>query len=205
MRIAIAIIATAVLLAVIAGVALIYSGAYYVGADRPHWAVTSWLLNEARSRSIRAHAAGIVVPPGLDDRAKILVGVTHFDEHCVVCHGAPGVPPGDIGKGLYPRPPDLTAAARFYTPGELFWIVKHGIRMSGMPAWGDDHIDAELWATVAFLEELTELSAQDYANLIAESRAQSGHHHERQETQPQPGMAQPPGVSDRDHPAVQHH
>jgi cytochrome c553 len=204
MRNTIAGVAAAIVLAVIAGVAVVYSGAYYVGADQPHWSVTVWLLNEARIRSIRSHAAGITVPPGLDDRAKILVGVTHFAEHCVVCHGAPGVPPDDIGKGLYPRPPDLAGAARFYTPSELFWIIKHGIKMSGMPAWAD-HSDEELWATVAFLEELTELSAQDYAKLVAESMAQGGHHHEVHEAQPQPGVAQPPGGLDRNQPAGHQH
>jgi cytochrome c553 len=203
MRTAIASVATAIVLAVIAGVTVIYSGAYYVGADQPHWSMTSWLLNEARFRSIRSHAAGIIVPPGLDDRAKILVGVTHFAEHCVVCHGAPGVPPDDIGKGLYPRPPDLAGVARFYTPGELFWIIKHGIKMSGMPAWADDHSDDELWATVAFLEELTELSAQDYAKLVAASQVQGRHHHEGHEAQPQSG--QPSGAADHDHPAGHQH
>jgi hypothetical protein len=204
MRSVAATIAVVIVLIILAGAVFIYSGAYYVGADHPHWFMTSWLLNEARNRSIRSHAAGIIVPCGLDDRAKILAGVTHFDEHCAECHGAPGVPPGDIGKGLYPRPPNLAAAARFYTPGELFWILKHGIRMSGMPAWGDDHSDDELWATVAFLEELTELSAQEYAKLIAASQAQGGHHHEGHEAQPQP-EAQPLGGPDRDQPAGHHH
>jgi hypothetical protein len=203
MRSVVATIAAAIVLIILAGAVFIYSGAYYVGADHPHWFMTSWLLNEARNRSIRSHAAGIIVPRGLDDRAKILAGVTHFDERCVVCHAAPGVPPGDIGKGLYPRPPNLAAAARFYTPGELFWIIKHGIRMSGMPAWGDDHSDDELWATVAFLEELTELSALDYAKLIAVSRAEGGHHHEIHGQPPEP--APQPAEKDHDHPPEHHH
>src|SRR5438477_4976539 len=92
-----------IVLAVLAAPALVYSGTYYVGADRPHWSVTAWLLNEARDRSIRAHAAGIAVPAGLDDPARITAGVSHYDEHCAVCHGAPGVERGDVAEGLYPR------------------------------------------------------------------------------------------------------
>src|SRR5437764_9154665 len=157
MRSVIATVAAVVVLFALAGAVLVYSGAYYVGADQPHWSLTSWLINEARDRSIRAHASGIAVPAGLDDPARITAGVTHYEEHCVVCHGAPGVERGYLAEGLYPRPPILAEAARFYTPGELFWILKHGIRMTGMPAWGD-HSDDELWATVAFLRKLVEMS-----------------------------------------------
>jgi cytochrome c553 len=203
MRSVITTLAAVVVLIVLAGIAFVYSGAYYVGADRPHLSVTSWLLNEARNRSIRSHAAGITVPPGLDDRAKILVGVTHFAEHCVVCHGAPGVERGDITEGLYPRPPNLADAARFYTPGELFWIIKHGIRMSGMPFWGD-HSDDELWATVAFLGKLPGMTEQEYGKLVAASRAQGRHRHEGHEAQPQPGTVQPPEGPDHDQPAGHH-
>jgi len=197
MRSVIATVAAVVVLFALAGAVLLYSGAYYVGADQPHWSLTSWLINEARNRSIRAHASGIAVPAGLDDPARITAGVTHYAEHCVVCHGAPGVERGDLAEGLYPRPPNLADAARVYRPGELFWIVKHGIRMTGMPAWGD-HGDDELWATVALIEKLPGMTEQDYAKLVAGSRAQ-GRHHEDQEAVPQPGAAQQPGGSDHDH------
>ena len=137
MRNVITIIAALVVLAVVAGAVVIYSGAYYVGADKPHWSITTWLLKQARDRSIRVHASGIAVPASLDDRAKILAGVSHYAEHCAVCHGAPGVQRGDMAEGLYPQPPNLADAARAYSPGELFWIVKHGIRMTGMLSWGE--------------------------------------------------------------------
>src|SRR5258708_34211190 len=95
MRSVIATLAAVVVLIVLAGTAFIYSGAYYVGADRPHWPVTSWLLDQARIRSIRAHAAGIAVPVELDDQAKILAGLTHFTDHCVAVDAPPGVPHTD--------------------------------------------------------------------------------------------------------------
>jgi mono/diheme cytochrome c family protein len=163
-------------LVLIAGAVFLFSGLYDVSATAPHWRITHWILETARVRSIEAHAAGIAVPPGLDAPAKILIGTEHFAAHCAVCHGAPGVPRGDIAHGLYPRPPDLAAADNHYSDAELFWILKHGIKMSGMPAWSD-HSDDELWATVAFLKKLPRLSEQDYAALVTASMAHAGHHH----------------------------
>src|SRR5215831_9343628 len=138
----------AVLVVALGASTLIYAGIYNVATTEPHWPVTAWLLETARTRSVKVHAAGIQVPPGLDDPAKVLVGVEHYAAHCAVCHGAPGVPKGDIAAGLYPQPPNLAKTVPRYTPAELFWIVKHGIKMTGMPAWSD-HSDDELWATVA--------------------------------------------------------
>jgi mono/diheme cytochrome c family protein len=63
-------------------------------------------MDATRVRSIKLHAAGIAAPPGLDDPANVFVGIEHFAAHCAVCHGAPGVPKGDIARGLYPSPPD---------------------------------------------------------------------------------------------------
>jgi mono/diheme cytochrome c family protein len=132
--------------------------------------VTTWLLEPARTRSIETHSAGIQVPPGLDDPEKVLIGVDHYAPQCAVCHGAPGVPKGDIARGLYPPPPDMAKAAPFYSPAGLFWIVKHGIKVTGMPAWSD-HSDDELWTTVACLEKLPGMSEQEYATLVTASLA----------------------------------
>ena len=79
---------------------------------------------------------------------------------------------------------NLANATRIYTPSELFWIIKHGIRMTGMPSWGD-HTDGELWATVAFIEKLPGITDQDYAKLLTVSRAQGGHRHEGHEALPE--------------------
>ena len=176
MRTVIASLLIAALLAVLGAGAVIYAGRYDIGATAPHWRMTSWLLETARTRSIKAQAAGIAVPPGLDDPEKLAIGVGHYATHCAVCHGAPGVPKGDIGQGLYPPPPDLAKTAPFYSPAELFWIVKHDIKITGMPSWSD-HSDDELWATVAFVEKLPGVSEQDYARLIMASMAHGGGHH----------------------------
>jgi mono/diheme cytochrome c family protein len=176
MRRVIASILIAGFVVVLGGFTFVCSGLYDVAATAPHWAVTRWALETARTRSIKAHAAGIEAPSGLDDPAKILIGVEHFAAHCAVCHGAPGVPKGDIARGLYPAPADLGKAVLLYSPGELFWILKHGIKMTGMPSWSD-HSDEELWATVAFVQKLPSMTEQDYAKLVMGSIAQGGHQH----------------------------
>src|SRR5580704_5101143 len=166
----------AALVVLLSGFVVIYAGVYDVSATAPHWPVTRWVMETARIRSIKAHAAGIRLPLGFDDPAKIPIGVEHFAAHCAVCHGAPGVPRGDIAQGLYPPPPDLAKTARLYSSAELFWIVKHGIKMTGMPAWSD-HSDSELWATVAFIKKLPDISEQDYAKLVMANMAHGTQHH----------------------------
>ena len=158
----------------IGGAVFVYSGVYDIGATAPHLRITHWVIETARVRSIKAHAAGIAAPPGLDDPARIPMGSEHFAAHCAVCHGAPGVPKGDIARGLYPQPPDLAVTAKTYSDGELFWILKHGIKMTGMPAWAD-HSDDELWATVAFIHKLHGMTEQDYARLVMQSMQGGGH------------------------------
>jgi mono/diheme cytochrome c family protein len=175
MRTVIASLLFAALLAVLGAVAVIYAGMYDIAATSPHWRMTSWLLEAARTRSIKVQAAGIAVPPGLDDPARLVIGVGHYAAHCAVCHGAPGVPKGDIAHGLYPPPPDLAKTAPLYSPTELFWIVKHGIKMTGMPAWSD-HSDEEIWATVDFLQKLPGMSEREYAELLMAGMAHGGHH-----------------------------
>ncbi len=97
----------AALIALLSGVVVIYTGVYDMGATAPHWPVTTWLLTAARIRSVKEHAAAIQTPPALDDPRKLLIGVGHYAAHCAICHGAPGVPKGEIAQGLYPAPPDL--------------------------------------------------------------------------------------------------
>jgi mono/diheme cytochrome c family protein len=140
-------------------------------------------------RSIKAHAADIEAPPGLDDPAKILIGVAHFAAHCAVCHGAPGVPQGEMARGLNPLPPDLGKTVPLLSSAEIFWVLKHGIRMTGMPAWSH-HSDEELWATVAFLQKLPGMNEEDYGKLVMGTM--------------QPGGGHQHGGGTEDHPADNH-
>jgi mono/diheme cytochrome c family protein len=159
------------------------------GRNRSALAGDTLVLETARTRSIKAHAASIQAPSGLDDPAQILTGIEHFAAHCALCHGAPGVPKGDIGQGLYPPPPDLAKATQPYNPAELFWIV-NGVKMTGMPAWAD-HSDEELWAVVAFIKKLPGISEQDYARLVMASVARGGPHHHGGSEEGRPAPTKP--------------
>jgi mono/diheme cytochrome c family protein len=180
-----------VVLFIVGGLVFIYSGYFNVAASEPHSSITRWVLETARTRSIKVHAADIEVPPGLDDPAQLLIGTEHFAAHCAICHGAPGVSKGEMADGLNPQPPDLAHSSEHYTPSELFWIVKHGIKMTGMPAWGD-HSDDELWATVAFIRKLPEMTTEDYAKLVAQVVSHGGQHHPAaHDAHPEPRTEQP--------------
>jgi len=172
------------------GSAVVFGGVYDVGATSSHWPVTYWLFDQARVNSIKSHARGIVAPTNLAQESRIIGGISHFATHCASCHSAPGVPAEEIAEGMYPKPPSLTDSAKRYTPSELFWIVKNGIKMSGMPSW-NDHGDEKLWNIVAFLEKLPNMDAQTYQDLINQAEMSELHHtHEHGMRMPMPWSSQ---------------
>ena len=174
----IVVVSMAVIAVLVAGaVAFLFSGAYNVAATAPHWRVTSLLMETARERSIRAHGAAVTPPPGLDNDREILTGMAHYRENCAECHGAPGQGSGELAQGLYPKPPELARASPRWSAGELFWIVKNGIKMSGMPAWAPTHDDNELWSIVAFLRHLPAITPDQYRNMADAVAAAGDHHH----------------------------
>jgi mono/diheme cytochrome c family protein len=150
--------------AAVAGLVTLYSGIIDVGATNPHNAFTQWLLSAAMDSSVRAHAKGVEAPP-LEDPQLVVNGFRHYREMCVDCHLAPGITSSEIRKGLMPEAPALQEVVEEWTPAELFWVVKHGVKMTGMPAWGPTHSDEEIWAIVAFLEKLPHMSAQQYEDM----------------------------------------
>jgi mono/diheme cytochrome c family protein len=147
-----------------AGAAYIYSGAFDVAASTPHNAFEQWLLNSAMIRSVMAKSEGISQPPHFTDE-MIKDGFDHYDDMCTGCHGGPGIERCEIGKGLNPQAPDLVDAVKFWSPRQLFWIVKHGVKMTGMPSFGKTHDDNEVWSIVAFVEKLPGMSAEQYQQI----------------------------------------
>ncbi|MCW8193852.1 c-type cytochrome [Proteobacteria bacterium 005FR1] len=166
------------------GLWVIYSGAYNVAATEPHTAFGRWILHTTMENSVRERAEQIDVPELTAEMADR--GFDHFDSHCKVCHGAPGVEPAPIGRGLRPEPPALSDAVTEWQPSELFWIVEHGIQMTGMPAWGQVYSDDEIWDLVAFTVRLPYMSESEYRDY-------------QQADQPQPGLpaAQPIAANER--------
>jgi mono/diheme cytochrome c family protein len=144
---------------------MFYAGVYNIAADAPHTQPVYWLLKMARERSIAVRARDIVVPRDLDDPKRIAAGGGQYAEMCSGCHLAPGMKKTEMSRGLYPRAPELRRESSL-TPAEQFWIVNHGVKMTGMPAWGVTHDDELLWDVVAFLRKLPELTADQYQALV---------------------------------------
>jgi mono/diheme cytochrome c family protein len=160
----------AIVLAVVVAAVVIGIGAYDFAADAPHTRVVAKLIGIARDRSVDVRAENIKLPP-LNDPKLIRAGAAHYAEMCVGCHLAPGVPENEMRPGLNPKPPVL-ARLRDAEPGEWFWIVKHGLKMTAMPAWGKTHSDAEIWAIVAFLQKLPGMSPEQYRALTQGAASQ---------------------------------
>ncbi len=163
------------LLAVLGGAAFVWSGVYPMGADVPHSPLVFSLMETMRQHSIALRAKDIQVPP-LDDPKLIADGAEHYSAMCTGCHLAPGVTESELRPGLYPQPPDLTKPIQA-SPAEKFWAIKHGIKMSAMPAWGTTHDDQAIWSMVAFLQRLPGMTPEQYKTLSGGGEAKGEHHH----------------------------
>lgn len=150
---------------VIVGLVFVYSGFYNVAADSPPGAVEHWLLRTTMTQSVRRHAKVIPVP-SVNTPDAIKRGANQYHDMCVSCHGAPGITPDEVGKGLTPQPPDLSKTASQWSKQELFWIIKHGIQFTGMPAWGKTHGDEEIWVLATFVEQLPLLGTEQYRSMV---------------------------------------
>ena len=156
--------------AVIAGAMIVFLGLYDVAANRQHLAPTYWLLETGLHESVQHHSRDIPVPP-LEDPALVQRGLALYRAHCVQCHGAPGVAPAPFALGMRPVPANLAHTARKWDAAQLFWTVKHGIKMTGMPAWEFRMPDEDIWAVVAFLRRLPGYTPAAYQALeVAEPR-----------------------------------
>lgn len=156
-------IVVATLLAeVVIFIIFIQTGFYDVSASSPDPRPIRWILGTTSNNSIEHYAKGIALP-SLTDSLMIKEGFDHYDEMCVGCHGAPGVDRSEIGKGLYPHGPNLANSAKEMMPEELYWVTKNGIKSTGMPAFGKTHSDQKIWAIVAFLEKMKNVTPQGYA------------------------------------------
>ncbi len=152
---------------IVAGAIFVWSGIYNIAADDHHLPITASLINTLRDRSI-AMRDGNEQMPTLDDPALISAGARLYAKHCAGCHRAPGMPDTDAQRrGLYPQPP-LLAKNGVDDPQEAFWYVKHGIKMTAMPAWGLTFDDHKIWSLVSFISNrLPKLTAAQYQQITA--------------------------------------
>ena len=174
----------------IGGGLFVYSGSYPMGADSPHNPFTYWVLETLRERSIARAASDIQIPDKLNTSDRLLAGGADYNDMCAGCHLKPGKKESDFTIGLYPAPPNLTAKADAHghehgsdtgskeiAIRRQFWIIKHGIKASGMPAWGPTHSDERIWNMVAFLQRLPSLTPDQYQILTARGNTSDSHDH----------------------------
>lgn len=143
----------------------IYSGFFPVGADVPHSRLSYKILEYTREQSVKRASKNINVP-NLNDPAMLIGGAQDYDAMCVACHQKPSIKKSDLSIGLYPAPPNLVSHKNNMDPKRQFWIIKHGIKASGMPAWGPTHDDRRIWEMVSFLQKLPKINSKQYEVLI---------------------------------------
>lgn len=164
---------TVIALLIVGYLIFIYSGIYNISAMVHHDKLTHWMMNTVRENSIKHNAEDDIKMPNLSDTSLIRMGFVHFREMCVGCHGGPDIEQSEIAKGLYPNPSMLSKAAKDWTPQQLFWITKNGLKMTGMPAFGITHTDDMIWAIVAFTKKLPTLTKEQYQTFDDETKGES--------------------------------
>src|SRR3984957_20061162 len=153
-------------LAIIVGIgaAIFFFGGFYsVAGTAEDPAVVTWALTQVRTASIDSHAHD-QPPPSINDPASVQAGAKAFATHgCTSCHGGPGVSWAKFSEGLHPDPPDLKEVVDHRRPAQLFWVVRNGVNMTGMPSFALAGVkDDEIWSIVAFLKKLPGVSEADY-------------------------------------------
>jgi mono/diheme cytochrome c family protein len=148
----------------VAGAAVVLGGLYDIAARTPHTAPVAWVLTTARTKAIEHAAAGLAAPASFTD-AQVRQGRAIYGETCVYCHGAPGEDPTDWSAGMNPEPPYMPDIAGGLTPAQLFWVVRNGIRMTGMPSFDKALDEAKIWGVVAFVKRLPGMTEEQYGAL----------------------------------------
>lgn len=147
----------------------IYLGFYNVSAALPRSGFGAWVFRTTVDNSVRRHAEGIRTLPLTESRAQ--KGAQLFDGYCTSCHGGPGIDRSAVGKGLNPSAPHLARVEGAWSDAELYWITKNGIRMSGMPAFGQTLKEDEIWSLVAFLRQLPAMTPERFREITGKSEA----------------------------------
>ena len=154
-----------VLVMAIGGFLVAASGIIPINASSGHWAITRWFLQFSKQRSVATHTLGMETP-SLDAARLVLRGAGAYENNCRGCHGSPTLLNPRVAQAMLPRPPYLPHTIPRWESNELFYIVKHGLKFTGMPAWPSQQRDDEVWAMVAFLRKFPELDAQGYDTLV---------------------------------------
>ena len=163
MKIFLAIIGLLAIVVAIVAAGFFFGGFYNVAASEDDPQIVTWALPKVREASVERHSAGLKPPMSLDDQAVIQAGARAFAKRgCINCHGGPGVEWAKFSEGLHPDPPDLKDVADD-EPRAIFWTIKNGINMTGMPSFakaGAD--DNEIWSITAFVKKFGSVKPEDF-------------------------------------------
>lgn len=157
-------VAAGLLLVAAGGLAFAWSGLYSVAASEGHLVIVDKFLRFGMQSSVRTHARAIAAPD-LSDPDLLPLGAGHYYGGCMPCHGAPGHQANTVFQHSLPPPPDLVKARDVWRDRELFWLIKHGLKYTGMPGWSAPDRNDEQWAVVAFLKRMPDLSKAEYERL----------------------------------------
>jgi mono/diheme cytochrome c family protein len=163
MRILLAIIGLLAIIVAIVAAGFFFGGFYNVAASEDDPQIVTWALPKVREASIDRHSAGLKPPVSLDDPATIQAGARAFAKRgCINCHGGPGVEWAKFSEGLHPDPPDLKDVADD-EPRAIFWVIKNGINMTGMPSFAKAGVeDNEIWSITAFVKKFSTVKPEDF-------------------------------------------
>ncbi|GAA0674349.1 cytochrome c553 [Sphingomonas insulae] len=153
----------------LAGLLFAWSGLFNIAASSGHWPITDWFLHWTMRNSVRTHAA-FSSPDDPADAAGMVSAAGHFANACAVCHGAPGVKPAPVMQSATPPAPNLAINAREWSDGQLFWILQHGVKYTGMPGWAVQDRPDEVRRMVAFVRRLPAMTPTQYRALVNAGR-----------------------------------
>ncbi len=158
-------VAATIVLQLAGGLLFLTSGAYNIAADEPHIKPVRWMLQAGRTRAVEFRSRGMH-SPNLRDPSLLKRGLVLYRKNCQPCHGAPGAANEQMGRGIDPKPPPLVVASNKWNDPELFWIISHGLKLSGMPGFAPRLSETDLWGVVAFLRRVVLLSPTEYKRSI---------------------------------------
>jgi mono/diheme cytochrome c family protein len=161
----------------VTGLTVVYTGAFNVAATEEHQSITRWAFDTSFQSSVELRASDVVVPEKITPY-MVTAGAAAYKAMCQHCHAGPGAEREDWASGMRPRPPYLTEAAARWEINQIYWIVKHGVKMTGMPAFGPSHDDKTLWGIAAFVSQLPAMTPERYAKIgggVEDGHGSGGH------------------------------
>jgi len=136
-----------------------FFGIYNVAASNPRYGITEWFLSSTMDASVKRHSQGIIAP-SMDKPEMKAAGNRYYSSLCADCHGGPKVKRETFATGLNPNPPDLEKAVSDWTNPQLFWIVKNGVKMTGMPSFEANFNNNQIWEIVSYLRTLSHSTSE---------------------------------------------